>query len=1192
MSTVKIDDQPITTVQAWKYAQALNDGNLPAKIEAYLNATGHFCDEFTQTIDIDLSDTGTQFDRTFTLFEPVAVGRRLILHFTPSSCLASTGYIIIKMLEGATVVLWLKLDLFTGKCWYSTDDGANYSDANVTVTMDSSGYLGIWLQGGAVACWGYNATLPIGVWGTTGDIYNEYIVTGIDSVEVLSTADAHGYEGFGSYTPPEEITAHADTLWTVVVGAVDANRKFLSSASGGNYIDASNADAFAVRYSFPTVGTYAAGLWFSFDLTVTSLTYSGGQPGIFVRNSALSIPLQIQFDKYIAGNLVPNDLINQPYSGTFNIKVVFPTANTFDMYYNGTRVVNGGALLLALAQVAAIDIATTAGALFNATISNIVTSWATAGPDVDPVEVHVDEIWSDQDCIDPTDVRGRVAKIFNDDAELIWKGYVKDFQKYVQEGSVDYTLLCVDEFYQAARHDVAVSNIIHQSTVAVAGVDINEVTITDAMVAAPAQAEGKFMLLRHASGTIKYEQATGDYENLESIAFTPHDSGKVAITIPSGSHTDTRVNDGTKHQIQALCNAAADSDPGYVEYTLSRAVDATPEQSPVSGSIRISATVNMIVATGISIVHVYVYNKNSSTHWDHLHTMPTSSLSAWNVDASVNIPITENHVETTGGNWQVKVRFYLACSTTNVTFRVDVDSIRCDITCKKLSSFVPIESRIDIDPAPTTTVFQTSAIPVAEDISGAGDTAIICDSVQQALTQALSKMVGVTKEIDNPYLACPSDERGNKGFDAFKRLCDRYGLDFFLDVAAADTATKLQARCNKGYIDSAAIDDAIEIRNDPSGRWARHTTISKRVVVDKVSKVGSVIQFPTEDDGSQLQHDAVYYLLAADLDTAPSRNLKAFEMYFSFSGACVAGTTRVLKVYLSGTSDPNQGPYITLTYDKNGLTYWWHLVGISGATSCTQEEVESDVNNTIGIRVEIDYVAGTMKVYKRDVIVDVSRKLGDEWIELANCDDIVITEDPARSICFVDGSYGGVAAENYINLHLAKLEYVPEDFDGGAMTPGGDIDVQKKDDAVASLIIIGGKDANDVQIDPFAVVDDGVFDPAGRHLVTLMPSLKSEAEIKRYADDFVASYADDLNAIKMSKYIDNTSVFKCGYYYQFTVDGVNYDERLRRLEASWEPKSGGITYELEFGEGKTFGKEKLFNAAKRNDGDINELKLR
>ena len=183
-------------------------------------------------------------------------------------------------------------------------------------------------------------------------------------------------------------------------------------------------------------------------------------------------------------------------------------------------------------------------------------------------------------------------------------------------------------------------------------------------------------------------------------------------------------------------------------------------------------------------------------------------------------------------------------------------------------------------------------------------------------------------------------------------------------------------------------------------------------------------------------------------------------------------------------------------------------------------------------------------------------------------------------------------ALSYINVHLMKIEYEPDEFDGGAITAGGDVTVQKKEDTVASITVIGGKDANDVELIKVIADPDSVFDPEGSRKVINMAGIRSDVEMKRFCESLYDAYVADLNAIQMSDYKDNEAQFKVGYYYQFTLDGVAYDEMLRRIDAKWDNISDCITWKFDFGKGKTFGRERLFNLGNRNDAAINELRLK
>jgi hypothetical protein len=118
------------------------------------------------------------------------------------------------------------------------------------------------------------------------------------------------------------------------------------------------------------------------------------------------------------------------------------------------------------------------------------------------------------------------------------------------------------------------------------------------------------------------------------------------------------------------------------------------------------------------------------------------------------------------------------------------------------------------------------------------------------------------------------------------------------------------------------------------------------------------------------------------------------------------------------------------------------------------------------------------------------------------------------------------------------------------------------------------------------------IDGEGRHMTYLNRSMKSHAEILRYIERFKAAHDTGRIAIRMENYIDDTQVFHVAAYYEFTLGGIAYREILRRLTCKWNNEDEVTRWTLEFGEGKTFGKERMFRFSSRNDGDLNELKLR
>ena len=167
-----------------------------------------------------------------------------------------------------------------------------------------------------------------------------------------------------------------------------------------------------------------------------------------------------------------------------------------------------------------------------------------------------------------------------------------------------------------------------------------------------------------------------------------------------------------------------------------------------------------------------------------------------------------------------------------------------------------------------------------------------------------------------------------------------------------------------------------------------------------------------------------------------------------------------------------------------------------------------------------------------------------------------------------------------------RIKFYEDDDSPVAITPGGDVTLQTKEDRIKNLMVIGSKDANDEE-----QIVTGVIDTEGFDKVKVMPSLRSLPQINGFIDDFLDKYESTKYAIRFINYIDNETVFHPGYHYTFTLDGVAYDEMLRRAECKYDTEKNCCTWTLEFGKGRTFGKELLLGAGNRNDADIKQLKI-
>jgi hypothetical protein len=781
--------------------------------------------------------------------------------------------------------------------------------------------------------------------------------------------------------------------------------------------------------------------------------------------------------------------------------------------------------------------------------------------------------------VDLDNIKGLCVKIYQG-ANLAWKGYVGQVDTNIQDGDKDILLTAYDEFYKIAKYDISESNIIEQQVIDTGGVTLNEITLATA-VKSTESVKNKWMMIRHNAGEVKYDDKPT--ASADTSACTLSHSTDAEIT-ETGTHADTHDKDSVFHALHVV-NGASSSEHAEASYTLDLATVAN--QTVISCKIKLEGHADWYSGLGFAKCEVWAWNYLLTTPaYEFIGFAGQEEVFQYGKPLKFDQKLKSDYITVNGANWEAKVRLMFATGSVNAYFYIDY--LRVEITCSKDAGYVPIEARIDT--VDSTTVMDINSIPEAVQNALEGDAVIISDSINDAVISTLAKLADVTVYTDDQFGGMPADERGNDGFTAFKNLCKRAGIDFWLDVQEDDSNSILHARSNKKFFDCANIASAVEIRN--VGGWVRAVTRDKRVDIHRTNQVGSFLSFESaRDAGGMLDYDTVYYLLSSALDTAPTRTFKSAEFYFSISGtAVIAGDYLQIYIYFPGENVSNAGPYIKLRYYLDGAVFKWKITMIddTGGTSA-EEIVEADDYNVIGIRVEFDYEAGTILLQKRDIIdVGATRVMSDSWVDIADCDDLALTEDEARAIVFQDNTlFNGVAASSYVNLHAMHVEFQP-DTETGTITPGGDVILQEKESNVKSLMVIGGKDADDNEL----ILGPVDIDTEGSDKVEVITSMKSLAELIRYVEAFSDKYESDKVAIRMEKYIDNDNIYHPGYTYTFTLDGTNYSELLRRAACTWDSKKNCCEWTLEFGKGQTFGREMLFRSGKRNNASINELKLK
>lgn len=800
-----------------------------------------------------------------------------------------------------------------------------------------------------------------------------------------------------------------------------------------------------------------------------------------------------------------------------------------------------------------------------------------------PVEAWIDDI-SDEFFVgvNPANVRGKQVKIYNDDDKLIWKGYCKEYEKQVLEGDADYSLHCFDEFYLASKRDVPETGISYTGALD-GNPPSNNLKVTPAITKAESLLLGRWACIRHTSGTVNYDQDAGASENAKTSSGieTNGPGSYVKFTSETNTHAKTQARDNDYHYFLVEAIKSPPEYAGYIEYLIDKTVVA--DQTPVSGLVRIVAKSTVAGSNDTGIIFHYVTVKNKNTgNYERIYSMAQNAHES-NKDLTCQFPIKEEHIETTGGVWRVTMRLNIYAGA-NMAETLYIDYLRADVKVTKDAAYKPVEGKVDA--FTDTTHVTINTVPLADIVASSGDSIIVMNSLGVSINDALSLMKDVSIDMMEYDKFVSTDERGNDGFTAFKRLSQRASFDFFLDIDGDDDPTRLVINEKRDMFDCAAVTTDTEV-DDIDESWNVHEVQDNRIVVKRNTTVGSYLQFSF---GAAAQPDIIYKLISKDLDSEPTRKLVAAEFYLSFDGALpLNGDYDGLRIAATNEDDPDAHPIIFIEiYNDLGTIVWKiHAEGDVGASSTV--EFEKDDDKMFIIRAEIDVDNDTLNVYYRNVdTVGGARVLTDEWVLVTGCPR-TYTRHPARSISFEPN--GNEAATEF-RLHKMVLEFQPEDFDGGAFTPGGDVTVQKKEDSIASLRVIGGKDSdgNDIVVD--AVDTDGIFDPDGRHVVEVKSNLLTESEVRSYINTFMESYEEDLNAIRVSEYIENDDEMKVGYHYQFTIDGVSYDEILRRAECSWKNKEKAINWTLDFGKGKTFGKEKNFRSSTKNDASINELKLK
>lgn len=1249
---IEINGKVLERWNKLSFARAMSDGNLPGWIETWEvdgniidpdgilwedensedgddlgawvaedgddhdNDAGDVVAEIDVTSDVhslhileQLGD-GSNVDISYPLPATITIEKIIRIKYEPISCFSAASHVVIKLMEGATVGPHI---LITGdnsysagssRIKYSTDGGTTWTATTSSSFSDQAFYYWIKLTSDSTFHIGVSSDTTEPSYGGPYDM-DDTLTDGVDTIQITTPAAAHGYEGFESYADAAQIITTA--FWNT--WNANAKGDFVAATVGGSQRGYKTKIAGAPWTTQPiyTFGTAAAAACsYSYKLRLPSLP-SASVGRVYTYNTTPAISVLLYWDTtgqiYVYNNAGAQAVgapmaINTDYT----ITIAHPTNSTFTITYAGTTYGPYTTYLAAAGWPAYIylkDSAADANAFY---IADIVTSWAAAGPDVDPIEAYIYELWTDEDVgeITMSNCIGKRVDIYSND-KLAWRAYIAGRDKKLSVTVPEIKLLLRDEFYPATKHDTSISNVLYQGALSNIPT-LNEVPVTPDIPAA-VSVDQQWCVIRHNDGTVYHDDVTRGgvtRESAEVVSCAFYDStgqGKIgdyggttyalAETLGGGSHC---INAEHVTESQGL----------YWIYTAELAEDT--DEVVLGGRVRFRGAADHTAGAGRQRCDMYAYNYDTGT-WVFIKTLgwaPGGVGFEYNIPQNADVDISAAYITSTGGNWQCQIKFKIEkeawfglSGATAAKWYCDL--FRVDIKCKAVTGYVPIEARVDSTDAGLDKI-DINSIPFAVQNAISGDTIMITKSVRAAMIAALVTMVGVALEVGDPPGAYSNDDRSNNGFETFKNIANLIGVPYFLDVQEDGSATLLYCDTNKTHVDFAGIVATTEIQAAPG--WGRDATNTNRVTVQRTDQVGAYVNLQSARvAGAQVKFDTVYYLLADTIDDEPDRTLHSIDIYIYFKDNFVQeGSAQGIDIYFPGSDDPDSGPHLHVAHSiVDGVQKVQALFyGDSGIRGF--DLIPMDAQKTVGLRVVFDYDGGTATAYYRAVVDDAGTdKLADTWTELNFVITIGITSDPARAVTIKDGS-GGIADFAAVNacLMAMDIEMEPAVHDGGSISNiNGDVTDGLRDENIATLTVIGAKDADGNEMIVGPVVVDAA-NPDGATRVHVRTGLKSLSEIERYIENFIANYEADAASLTIANFHDPENIYHPGYTYTFTIDGTEYTLVLRTASCDIDAATHKVLWTLEFGKGHApsdarHGAREVASGTTRS---VNELSLR
>lgn len=345
---------------------------------------------------------------TITLDTPAVVGDILTIGgIYPVTGLYAKDVVYVKLREGATICIYLRINLLTGQVDYSTDDGSSFSDTTIDVTLDAANLIfEIELTSSST----FKLRLHNGSWTSALDNDNS-ITTSITKLEFASAVDND--DGGSPYALVEDCSTHADGnnmagdaapngTWSTPVPDASCSVKWKDEGSGAmcvECIDANASGTFGSPYlTFTSAGSPNGTDSISYKVKV--MNYAGVNV-IVAEGGTYRVGIQLAPGGSIIGGSGWADLgIGSWTLNTWHtIEIVFLSTSTFKCRIDGgswsaTKTNNNGNWSSAGAVIDRWWISGSTGYQFTVRYDEIQASWVTGTTyTAGSIDIYFDELY-------------------------------------------------------------------------------------------------------------------------------------------------------------------------------------------------------------------------------------------------------------------------------------------------------------------------------------------------------------------------------------------------------------------------------------------------------------------------------------------------------------------------------------------------------------------------------------------------------------------------------------------------------------------------------------------------------------------------------------------------------------------------------------------------------------------------------